>query len=211
MNILDYIKIINPSILIEIGAHFGTETLKFRNILPKCRIISFEPDPRNIKLLRDQKIDEICTLEELAVSNNNGLAEFHLSSGDCKSWASDPILRANDWSASSSLKKPKEHLDVHRWVHFEQSIKVKSIRLDDYIPIKDKVVDFIWMDVQGAEDLVLEGAKKTIERTRYIYTEYNNKEMYEGQMNLNQILETLNNWEVVQLYSDDVLLKNKCL
>ena len=48
MNIIDFIQEINPSMLLEIGAHFGTETQRFRDILPNCEIISFEPDPRNL-------------------------------------------------------------------------------------------------------------------------------------------------------------------
>jgi 2-O-methyltransferase len=212
MNILQHIENIKPSVFLEIGAHFGTETKKFRHMLPDSTIIAFEPDPRNLEVLRGEGVDQICTLEDVAISNENGEVEFYLSSGDCKNWATDPILRNNDWSASSSLKKPKEHLNFHRWITFDEKVKVKSIRLDDYEPLKEKIVDFIWMDVQGAEDLVFEGAKETLKRTRYVYTEYNNSEMYEGQLNLQQITELLGSeWEIVQVYSDDVLLKNRNL
>lgn len=212
MNILQHIESINPKIFIEIGAHFGIETRKFRHMLPDATIIAFEPDPRNIEVLKSEGIDEICILEELAASNQTGETEFYLSSGDCKNWATDPILRNNDWSASSSLKKPKGHLNFHRWITFDESVKVKTIRLDDYDRLKNETIDFIWMDVQGAEDLVFEGAKETLKRTRYIYTEYNNSEMYEGQLNLQQIQERLgSDWEIIQIYSDDVLLKNKTI
>jgi FkbM family methyltransferase len=209
MNIMEHISRINPKLFIEIGAHFGIETTKFRKLLPECTIICFEPDPRNINVLKEMGINRFCILEEMAVSKENGDTDFYLSSGDCKFWSTDEILTRHDWSASSSLKRPKKHLNHHRWIKFDKKVKVPTIRLDDYEPIKNKVIDFIWMDVQGAEDLVIEGAKTTLERTRYIYTEYNNDEMYEGQMNLEQICQKLgDSWKVVEKYSDDVLLKN---
>jgi hypothetical protein len=47
-------------------------------------------------------------------------------------------------------------------------------------------IDFIWADVQGAEeDLILGGLDTLRKRTKYLFTEYNNSEMYEGQINLN--------------------------
>lgn len=210
MNIINFIQTINPSVLLEIGAHFGTETQRFRDILPNCEIISFEPDPRNIKVLKERRIDEICKLEEFAISNINGKINFYLSSGDCSNWATDPLLSKNDWSASSSLKKPKAHLDFHKWVRFEEVVEVNSIRLDDYEYLNNKIIDFIWMDVQGAEDLVFQGASETLKRTKYLYTEYNKNELYEGQLNLNQIKEILgDDWDIIHIYDDDILLKNK--
>jgi FkbM family methyltransferase len=210
LDIIDFIKEIKPSLILEIGAHFGTETHKFKEVAPNCEIISFEPDPRNVKILKERGIDKICKLEEFAISNINGKIKFYLSSGDCSHWSEDPLLTKNDWSASSSLKSPKLHLDQHKWVKFEEIVEVNSIRLDDYEYINDRLIDFIWMDVQGAEDLVFQGSTETLKRTKYLYTEYNNQELYEGQLNLEQIKEILgSDWELVYLYNDDVLMKNK--
>jgi hypothetical protein len=56
------------------------------------------------------------------------------------------------------------------------------MRLDDVVSLNDTVVDFMWVDVQGAEDLVFTGAKDVLSRTRYVYTEYAT-DLYEGQLN----------------------------
>jgi hypothetical protein len=69
-------------------------------------------------------------------------------------------------------------------------------------------IDFIWMDVQGAEMEVLRGGKNTIAKTRYLYTEYSNKELYEGQANLRKLLKAVNNFDVLIRYPGDVLLRN---
>lgn len=211
MNIKEFIRSNNFETIIEIGTHFGTDTLDFKNLLPNCKIMCFEPDPRNIKVIRKNWGDmEVADLYELAVSNYNGITEFYLSSGNCSHWANDKMLLENDWSASNSIKKPKEHLNYHKWVNFDEKIEVECIKLDDFEPLKNVNIDFIWADVQGAEDLVFEGAKKLLKRTKYVYTEYNQNEMYENQLNLDGILTLFGeDWEIVHLYEDDVLLKNK--
>ena len=65
-------------------------------------------------------------------------------------------------------------------------------------------VDFIWADVQGAEaDLVL-GGRETLKRTRFFYTEYSNRELYEGQADLGQLLAMLPDFELVHRYQGEV-------
>ena len=41
-------------------------------------------------------------------------------------------------------------------------------------------IDFIKLDVQGAEHLVIQGAKKTLALTRLLWTEVSFKSLYEG-------------------------------
>ena len=210
MNIIQFIKENQFKLILEIGAHFGTETLQFKNVVPSAEIYSFEPDPRNLKILHENGIDKICKLYPYALSNTNGTIDFYLSAGEYNGKLE--YLKNKPWSASSSIKKPKEHLNVHKWVKFNEVVKVETIRLDDCKELHNKTIDFIWADVQGAEDLVFSGAKETLKRTRYVYTEFNNNELYEGQLNLSGIKELFgNDWEVVEVFRDDVLLKNKTL
>lgn len=197
--------------LVEIGTHFGTDTIELRKILPKSEIFCFEPDPRNIKVI--EKFwdgQNIANIYELALSNFNGKTKFYLSSGDCSFWTNDELLSNNDWSASNSLKKPIKHLERHSWITFDNTIEVNCIRLDDFEPLKNKIIDFIWMDVQGAEELVIEGSIKTLNNTKFLYTEYSNEELYEGQLDLNSLLTLLGeSWETLEVFNNDVLLKNK--
>ena len=69
-------------------------------------------------------------------------------------------------------------------------------------------VDFIWADVQGAEGDMIRGGLRVLSRTRYLYTEWSDDELYEGQATLTEILRLLPDFRVVELWSDDVLLEN---
>ncbi len=68
------------------------------------------------------------------------------------------------------------------------------------------------MDVQGAEADVIAGGMQTVSNTRFIYTEYSDRELYEGQLSLRAILDLLPSFEVAAHYprdvEGDVLLKN---
>jgi hypothetical protein len=50
-----------------------------------------------------------------------------------------------------------------------------------------------------------------LKHTRYLYTEYNNSELYEGCLDLNGILALLPDWELVHDYNGDALLINTLL
>lgn len=70
-------------------------------------------------------------------------------------------------------------------------------------------VDFIWADVQGAEIDLINGGRVTLSNTRYLYTEYSNRELYEGQVGLKTLLKSLPEFEVVHRFAHDVLLRNR--
>lgn len=207
MDIYAFIHSINLRVLVEIGCHFGEDTRKFRTMHPNARIVGFEPDPRNVRIIRETGIDKLCEFYPIALSNTNETRPFFMSSGKA-TWSNDPQHRDNDWSSSSSLKRPTGHLDMHKWITFPTTAMVECRRLDDIESLQSDTIDFMWVDVQGAEDIVFTGAEKTLTRTRYVYTEYATN-LYEGQLNREQLLALFGpNWSIVHDYGGDLLLKN---
>jgi 2-O-methyltransferase len=191
----------NPTIL-EIGCHDGENTLWFIEKFKEARVHCFEPDPRAIKKFKDNFSQyKNVTLHEFALGDEVGKATFHQSSH------TDPN---GDWDASGSLMAPKNHLTEYPWVTFDSSVTVDVETLDAFCEKNGiQEVDLIWMDVQGAELKVIAGGAKTFMNTRFIVTEYNNKELYSGQPKMKQILEALPRHRVMARYSDDLLLKLK--
>jgi FkbM family methyltransferase len=208
MNIKEFISGLDIKVFVEIGMHFGTDTQDFRRMHPQARIVSFEPDPRNIQKIKELGNDKICEVYELALSNTNQPMDFYLSSGTSSGRVSEAILQENDWSCSSSLKKPTGHLTLHKWITFPNKVLVQCSKLDDFEPLKNTKIDFMWVDVQGAEDLVFSCAQETLKNTRYVYTEYCNKQLYEGQLNLQGVLELFPDFKVLFDYGGDILLQN---
>jgi FkbM family methyltransferase len=196
--ISELITMPNP-VIVEIGANDGTDTIKLASI-PGSRVYCFEPEPR-CKL---ENMSENVTVNRCALSNKRGLMTFNQS---------DAI--GHNWTYSGSLLKPKNHLTKHSHVYFKNKIRVPVETLDNYCTeVNITHIDFLYMDTQGAEFNIFEGAKEIIKKTKYIYTEYSNEEMYEGQKNLSEILKLLGTFEILEdwpIEPANVLIKNMAL
>ena len=193
----------NP-LIFEIGCADGKDTLDFINTFKKLKIYCFEPEPKNIELVKQTVHYDNHFLFEGVISNINGRVVFNRSRTD----------NPTDLSYSGSIKKPKEHLNEWPQIKFDEHITVKSIKLDTFCENNNiELIDFIWADVQGAEeDMIISGLNTFKNKVRYLYTEYSNKEYYIGQLNLDGILNLLGeDWELVSVFEYDILLKNKKL
>jgi FkbM family methyltransferase len=206
MNKLEIKNLVNKEnpIIFEIGCADGGDTLEFINTFNDLEIYCFEPEPKNIKLVKERIDYPKHHLFEGVISDINGQLTFNRSRTD----------NPDDLSYSGSIKKPKEHLNEWSFIKFDEQITVESITLDKFCEDKNiELIDFIWADVQGAEEnLILGGLNTLNKKVRYFYTEYSNKEYYEGQLKLDSLLNLLgNNWELIRDFGSDVLLKNKSL
>ncbi|HJQ75034.1 MAG TPA: FkbM family methyltransferase [Gaiellaceae bacterium] len=194
---------LDDPLILEIGCNDGGDSLEFLAEFPGCRIHCFECDPRPIQAFRSHVADRRCQLHEVAVSDRTGVATLHMSGG------TDNHYR-EDWDLSSSLLEPTGHLSAVPWVTFERTCEVETTRLDDWakVAIPDGVIDFIWMDVQGAEHLVFAGGAATFARTRFCYFEYSDSEMYSGQQDLLTLLRALGGYRLLGTYENNALAAN---
>jgi FkbM family methyltransferase len=190
----------NP-IIFEIGCADGKDTTEFLNTFNDLTIYCFEPEPTNINIVKNTINHKSHFLFEGVVSDKNGKVIFNRS-------------RTNNPKSlrySGSIKQPKEHLNEWPNIKFDETMTITSITLDKFCEDnKINKIDFIWADVQGAEKEMINGGKNILKNVKFLYTEYSNKEYYEGQSNLNQIKSILgDSWEIVKDFGTDVLFKNK--
>lgn len=133
--------------VLDVGAHIGYFTLLFAKLVGnEGTVFAFEPEPRNFALLRKNVGANgygNVVLVNKAVSNRTGPARLYLS---------------------------EDNRGDHRLFDSydgRRSINVECIRLDDYFATHERV-DFIKMDIQGAEAMALEGMTALWERNRAI-------------------------------------------
>lgn len=195
----------SPTIF-DIGANDGSTSKEFRRQFPKARIVAFEPDPRAARRARRNLAGLDVHFLEAAIAAEDGVAEFVQSGGKPTSASRTDL----EWDLSGSLREPNTHLDRWPWVEFPSRISVETRSLDSVCrELGIRVIDFIWMDVQGAEDLVLDGAVETLTRCRYLYTEWSDEQWYAGQVCLGDLSLRLGlDWEIKHLYPMDVLFVN---
>jgi FkbM family methyltransferase len=205
--LVQYFK--NPTIF-EVGINDGYHTNILNQIIKKYHqkyvYYAFEPDYRLIA-----QIEYIIAAHpqivffDHAVSDIIGEIDFHLSGG----YEKRPNFPKQNFTGSSSIRKPKEVLKAWPDMTFE-TVKVQTITMDEIIKIRNiSKIDFVWMDTQGAEIDVFRGAKESLKKIQYIYTEYCDAELYEGEIGLKEICNLLPMFEIVEDYGGDVLLRNK--
>ena len=165
INFTDIKKKYNMNIrgIIHIGAHYGEEISEYiKNDIQD--IIAFEPISKNFDILTNniKSLNANISAYQVALGSSKGTATMYLSSNDAQ---------------SSSILKPKQHLELHPHVLFNDTEKVEVDILDEY-DIGD--ANFINIDVQGYELEVFRGGKKTLNQIDYVYCEVNRDEVYEG-------------------------------
>ena len=114
---------------------------------------------------------------------------------------------------SSSIRKPTaKNFEFWSDMQFHEST-CETIMLDTLIEkcgLKDKTIDFIWADVQGAEKDLIMGGKETLKNTKFFFTEFVAHEVYEGQIfEFDEICSYLPNFNVAHRFEHDILFQNK--
>jgi FkbM family methyltransferase len=138
---------------VEVGANNGGHTSLFASVVK--RVIAFEAHPSltghhvtafhpNVKWIQK------------AVSNCVGISRFNISTSDDGSMMN-----------SSSLREITPHLFPE--IKF-YPIEVETTTLDNEVVAE--CIDLIWMDVQGAELEVLQGATESLKRTKMVSIEF---------------------------------------
>ena len=110
---------------------------------------------------------------------------------------------------SGSIRRPTGHYDRYPDVQFTGVAHVPSWTLDA-IFAKDWLtkIDLLWVDIQGAEGDMIVGGRRALERTRYLFMEVEDVELYRGQALRDDLIKMLPGWTLMQDFGDNVLLLN---
>lgn len=134
--------------VLDIGANIGYPSLLLSKLVGKSgKVIAFEPDKNNIKILKKNiKANNIQNIKvvPMAVSDHTGAGTLFIS---------------DSHSGDHRIYNPSDEERKTR--------NIKTISLDDYFK-SDNKIDFIQMDIEGAEGLVFKGMKKLLKKNKRI-------------------------------------------
>jgi FkbM family methyltransferase len=129
---------------LDVGAHVGSWTLRLAPVFE--RVICFEPDPRAYNALR-KNVERAgltnVTIVPKAASDRTGKATINMYANPCT-------------NSMLSADQSGRHAET------SEAVEVETVSLDDYCAeheIHD--VDFVKMDAEGAELLIVPGAIDT--------------------------------------------------
>lgn len=166
---------LGPRIIVDCGACDGLDSIIYARMFPQATIYAVEARADNYLELRDN-IQQFDCQNVKAI--NACLSDVH---GESKFWSSfgDSGNRFG-WETgnkSSSILRPTGHVTEHRWCHFKEE-RVKTLRFDE---LGVGCVDFLHLDVQGAEVKVLSGFGEVLNSLRMVWVEVAKRELYHGQ------------------------------
>jgi FkbM family methyltransferase len=142
-------------VIYDCGANLGMATMFFKFIYPNSRIKCFEPDPATFALLQRNISDNHLSSVEpfnLALWNEDGAIDFFVNPADPGS-----LLMSTSHSRMDS-----------------QAIQVPARRLSEFM---DGEIDFLKLDVEGAEARVLQDLSETgkLAMVRQMAIEYHHR------------------------------------
>jgi FkbM family methyltransferase len=131
--------------IIDCGAHIGLSVIYMKNLYPHASILAFEPDEKNFDLLK--KNVENFGFEEVDIRRE-------------AVWIENATIQfASEGSMTSHIGNAGP----------EKTISVKAIRLKDYIC---KPVDFLKIDIEGAEYRVMKDISDQLHFVKHLFLEY---------------------------------------
>jgi FkbM family methyltransferase len=131
--------------IIDGGANIGLSVIYLKTLYPQAKILAFEPDADLFQVLQRN-------LKSFAIND----AELHQSAL---------------WSENTELTFMAEGTDSGRVVHTEniKTVQVKAVRLKDFLTRK---IDFLKLDIEGAELVVLEDCSAELKMVENLFVEY---------------------------------------
>ena len=151
-----YFESDNPEpFIIDAGAHIGLATLYFKKLFPAAKIIAIEPNTQLIPLLEENIFQnglKDVQILPIALSDHRGMTEFFIDE------------TKNEWWSTGSFEPGAWNHEQH-----SKTVLVQTEMLGDLI---SRPVDFLKLDIEGAEMLVLLAAKDKIEQIRHMIIEF---------------------------------------
>lgn len=102
------------------------------------------------------------------------------------------FYRQAESATSSMLRMDENMLGGHLDTSVAEVTKHTAVPLDELLANDKRFIDFLKIDVQGAELLVLKGATNVLRRTSYIWIEVSFKPLYEGSATFDEVYRFMN-------------------
>lgn len=150
----------NPLTVVDAGGFMGTHAIAYASAEPRVKVLSFEPHPFSYKYLHSNvRVNELQgRIETFMFPLADRVRTFNLN-------ARPPSLpEGQTFNTGGVALRPARMM--------QSQINVSAVALDDFL-VPRPAVDGIKIDVEGAERMVLWGARETIARYHPIlYVEF---------------------------------------
>lgn len=167
--------------VLHVGAHECEELTDYERFISRDKILWVEALPDKVSYCMS-KYSNI-NIENAIVSDTIETVTFNI---------------ANNGQSSSMLDFGM-HLTYHPHVQYIGKFTGTTKLLKDILPKYNIAVNFINLDIQGAELKALKGMEEYLDKIDYIYTEVNSDEVYKNCALIHQLDEYLAKFDLVRV------------
>lgn len=147
-NIYRFIPSKDKFTILDCGANMGLSVLYFAMNYPNHKIIAFEPDPSIFKVLKENvetfRLNNVIVYEKAVWDKHETLSFF------------------TDEGMGGRVENSYANQEPN---------KIEAVPLRDYLT---EDIDFLKIDIEGAEEVVLSSCKDVLSRANHIFFEYHN-------------------------------------
>lgn len=154
---------VRPSGVLHVGAHQAEEFEEYRKA-------GFGPT-----IWVEAQSELLARIREVIAGSEDSVVEAVAWSETGKKLT----FQVTSETQSSSLFGLADHLLEYPQIQTMEERQVTTVRLDEVVP-PESPFDFVTLDIQGAELEALKGMGDLLSRVKWIFTEVNRREMYEG-------------------------------
>jgi FkbM family methyltransferase len=210
--IQEILKTFEHPVIVDLGAHQGTDE---EWMLESCKpetLVMVEADEKNFRVLAnkffpDKEVFGFASgpsvldggkviLSRNAIAPYDGLCDFYSSEAEGGGYGS--IYRP-----IGGLNAPVESFthNVRNTVSMKFDTLFDALQLDH--------IDLLWVDIHGAEKDMIAHGQKALAKTGYLFIEFFNDRKYEGMATGEELKAMLPEWELMQTFPWNMLLRNK--
>ena len=148
----------NSPLILDLGANIGLSVLYFKKLYPEAQITAFEADPiifrYLIKNVHGNGYEDVRLINK-AAWNNNKMVDFH-----------------SDQSDAGRIAFGEDPVNCN----------VEAIDIRDYLKVNK--VDFLKIDIEGAEEIVFPLCDEYLHNIDFVFIEYHSRVNFKQKLHL---------------------------
>lgn len=185
------VKTLAPELSVEIGAHEAGFSRRVAAAVPGTRAIAFEANPHVYKRYLPKLRKEALEYRNLAICAAAGPVSLWMP----RAWQTAAFPPANAISSVRQRTNADFAYDL---------VTVDGLPLDDALAGLTYETAVAWVDVEGAQREILEGAPTFLSRAMAVYIELETVEVWQGQDTAAAVTKTLNRYGFQAVMRDNI-------
>jgi FkbM family methyltransferase len=165
---LSLVETLRPVLFVEAGAKDAGISAKVKAMLPGTRAVAFEANPYTHGRFRDRHADGATGVEYLNLALSSGVSDVTMF-----------VRRRPDGTPSADGRGSLLRNAAYQPGHLE--VTVPATTLDAFFADRPGVACALWIDVEGAAHLVLDGAHRLLAGAQLLIVEVEERPVWSGQ------------------------------